>query len=283
MNPEILQRLESLEQEGERLKYHLAQSTGQATARKDLGNAATELLGSMFLPHGMKGTGKNLAKKSLSLQKQRVDNESASIADRWLDSIIKYLKQVSKVTPTITARGNSSVLVKKFNAAKSAAKADTKFSRGISALQQLQTYDLVYTTELKALLQERKLNQATVSKYKHLSTEAKKILKNNPSELEALLGAIESLEKGGLDKNRQCLSSCRNCLENFVKRTSGENDWKRGLSLIVPSTTKQKTIKNAYQFLSAYGVHGTENPTDDDTLSGIEQTISTIRLIVKNS
>ena len=48
---------------------------------------------------------------------------------------------------------------------------------------------------------------------------------------------------------------------------------------LVPSKTKQKTIKSAFNYLNAYGSHGKENPSFDDAKTGVEQTISAIRLV----
>lgn len=109
--------------------------------------------------------------------------------------------------------------------------------------------------------------------------EAKNLLRGYHSVLESILGAIERLEHGGFDANRQCLASCRNALENLVKEISGENNWQKGLKKIVTSKTRRETIKVTHQFLSAYGAHG-KDTKHEDAKSGVYQTISAIRIIL---
>jgi len=280
LNPEILQHLESFEQEGKRLLLELTQRISQAKSQKNVGHFATDLFGGKILPHGIVAAGKKLSKGVLSNRTQGIEEEASAIAENWLDSITRYVSQVSRPNTTITPKGNSTTLIRKFNHARKAVQAKTKLNRGLKALLELKSYDLVYTRDLKEILQMRKLQKAKAPKYKHYSNEIKKLLKDYPSELESFLGAIERLEQSGLDAYRQCLSSCRNCLESLVKKMAGR--WPEGVITLVPSKTKQRLIKDTYRFLSAYGVHGEETPTEEDAKSGLEQTLSAVRQILSH-
>ena len=211
----------------------------------------------------------------------QVRQETARIADQWLERINQFLSSVSKLTSTVNARGNSKILKAKLNHARKAVKGETKIGRGLKALGELKGYDLAYNSELKQVLKDRKLKGARSKRYQHFSKDAKALLGKYPSELESFLGEVERLEEGGLDAYRQCLSSCRNCIENLSKRVSGENGWRDGMRKLVSSKTQRKLINDTYQFLSAYGVHGKEVPNESEAEVGLSQTISAVRLLLK--
>jgi len=213
---------------------------------------------------------------------ERVKIDAAYAADRWLDNNTNYLSQVSRLTSSITEKGNSATLIMKFNSARKAVKAETKISRGLKAIYELQSYDLVYNRDLKRIIEETRLNSANASQYKSMVSDAKTLLKDYPNVLESLLGAIERIEKGGFDANTQCLSSCRNALVNLIKEISRKNDWKEGLKILVPSKTRKKTIKSTHIFLSAYGAHGKDTKLED-AKSGLEQTMAAIRIILSQN
>ncbi len=282
MNPEILGRLKTFEREGVFLQQQLIVSVNQASSRKDFGNVLTTLIASEVFPYGVTGMGKKFAKGALSNHQRTAQNDASERADLWLDSITNYLREISMLTSSVTSRGNSSTLIRKFNSAKNAINFQTKISHGLKAIKQLQTCELVYNRDLNTTLKEKKLQSANVSKHKEMVKEAKDLMKNYPSEIESFLGAIERIEKGGIDAERQCLSSCRNTLENLIKEISGKTDWKVGLKILVPSETRQETIKSTHRFLSAYGAHG-KNTTIDDAKSGLEQTMAAIRIILSRS
>jgi hypothetical protein len=91
-----------------------------------------------------------------------------------------------------------------------------------------------------------------------------------PAEYNALRGAIERYAVGGTDALRQCLDSCRNCIENLIKKLSGENQWTHGLKTLMKSETDRKQVIQISQFLSARGVHGSEVPSPEDTAFGLK-------------
>jgi len=280
MNSNIIFELNRFEKEGQLLLLNIQTQISHATNQKDFGDTATDILGSKVLPRGWISPGKKLARKSLSQKKQSVEVNCARQADQWLNEITTSLSSISRKNSSLTMKGNSQTLVKKFNYAKKGAQAKTKINRGLKALDELKQLDLIYNKDIGNLLQEKKLKNTPSDQYNQYAIDAKILLRDYPSELEAFLGAIERLEQGGLDANRQCLSSCRNCIESLVKRIAQR--WPDGLISIIPSNTKRKIVKQTYQFLSAFGVHGSETPTDNDAKSGLEQTLSSIRLILSH-
>lgn len=282
MNPEIMERLRAFERDGVFLQQQLAVSVNQASSRKNVGNVLTNLFAGEVLPHGIIGNGKTLARSALSNHQITAQKEASEQADLWLAGITNYLREISILTSSVTTRGNSNTLIRKFNSAKNATASQTKIIRGLKAIQQLQTCGLAYNRDLNTILKEKKLQSANVSKHKEMVREVKDLMKNYPSELESFLGAVERIEKGGLDAERQCLSSCRNTLENLIKDLSGKTDWKAGLKILVPSETRQETLKSTHRFLSAYGAHG-KNTTLDDAKSGLEQTMAAIRIILSQN
>lgn len=282
MNPEILGRLRAFEGEGINLQQQLAVSVNQASSRKNVGNVLTNLFAGEVLPYGTIGVGKEFARGALSNHQRTAQKQASERADPWLESITNYLMEVSMLTSSVTARGNSSTLIRKLNSAKNATNFQTRISRGLRAIKQLQTCELVYNRDLNDILKEKKLQSTVASKYKEMVRGAKYLIKKYPSELESFLGAVERVEKGGLDAERQCLSSCRNTLENLIKDISGKTDWKAGLKILVPSETRQETLKSTHRFLSAYGAHG-KNTTLDDAKSGLEQTMAAVRIILSQN
>ena len=106
-------------------------------------------------------------------------------------------------------------------------------------------------------------------------------LTNYPPEYTALKGAIERYANGGTDSYRQCLDSCRNLIENLIKKIANVPDWNNGLKQIIQSQRKRQLIKSIHAFLSAYGVHGSEIPKQKDTELGLKITEDCITWILR--
>jgi uncharacterized UPF0160 family protein len=108
-------------------------------------------------------------------------------------------------------------------------------------------------------------------------------LENNyPAEYTALKGAIERYANGGTDSFRQCLDSCRNLIENLIKKMTNTTNWREGLRQIIQSQRKQKLIIEIHAFLSAYGVHGGGILEQKDTELGLKVTEDCIVYITKS-
>jgi len=273
---EIISQLDSFEEQGHNLllQYHNKLSETRGTP---FGKVATKYTIGKFVPHGFKSDAKDIVKEWKKSQIEQIHGEAVQAAKNWLHSLSRFFGTVSVDKPSLTEKGNSGNLVRKLNHAKKGAKYETKINRGLTVIEELKTMDLINNRNIRKYLEEQ---QRQSKEYSQLKKEAKTLLKHYPEEKRALLGAIERLDAGGIDAWRQCLSSCRICVENLVKEIAKENDWTIGLLKIVRSKTKRKIIKDTFQFLSAYGSHGKKDPGKEIAKSGVEQTFAAIRLIL---
>lgn len=274
---DIIQKLTCFEEEGKMVLSNYQQKI-KKTEGTPIRKAVTNYAVKQFTPHGFKSTAKELMGDIKKNQIKQTKDEAAQSADVWLNSVARFLKTVSQVTSTLTTKGNSQTLIKKLNHARRAVNFDTKIRRGLDPLAELKNLELIYNLEIKELLGSK---GKQLKKHNHLAKNAKELLSDFPDERQSLLGAIERLEKGGIDAYRQCMSSCRNTIENLVKKLTNENKWRKGLEELVKSDTKRQTIKKTFNFLSAYGSHGEKDPGEETAKSGVEQTFSAIRLIME--
>ena len=95
---------------------------------------------------------------------------------------------------------------------------------------------------------------------------------NFKDEYTALRGAYERYLEGGTDAYRQAIDSCRNALENFFKKITGNEKWKEGLNEVIPSKTLIKLIREIYSYLSGYGTHSPKKRRKEDALLAIRLT-----------
>jgi len=107
-------------------------------------------------------------------------------------------------------------------------------------------------------------------------------LNHYPDEKASFLGAIGRFADGGDDAFRQSLTSCRTLIENLAKKLTGESDWNNALSKIIQSNTKKDLIKKIHHYLSAYGSHGPEIPSQYDTEFGIKLTEDVVVWLIKS-
>ena len=273
---EIAARLDQFEGEGYSILLQHTKRLAEVEGTP-VGKVVTKYAIGKFIPHGYKSDAKNIVSDLKRAKIETVMLEASNSAKNWLHSFTGYLGTLSTDTPSLTEKGNSGNLVRKLNNAKKAVKYDTKIRRGLAVIEELRTITLIQNSSIRKYLEEQ---QRQSNEYSQQRKEARSILKNYPEEKRALLGAIERLEEGGVDAWRQCLSSCRICVENLVKKLSGEAEWKIGLPKIVISKTKRDVIKKTFQFLSAYGSHGRKDPGKEIAKSGVEQTFAAIRLII---
>ena len=282
MDSAIFQRLEDFERQGQALLFQystrLTEHSQRGRGKKNMGRIVDLTLSK----RSQKKAGKFLVDVFMDPgSKSTIITEFSNTTDLWLTSITVFLKDVSKVTGSLSKRGNSSTLIRTFNQAKDAVKPDTKLRKGLAAIDRLKANDLIFNRDIPEYLREQKVTEVTE---RHTWTrDFTKLLQDHNPERIALLGAIESFEARGMDANRQCLSSCRNCIETLVKKLSGNNNWSEGLTPIVASEQKRKIIRTTYAYLSNHGIHGDQIPSDADTRAGIEQTLAAVRLILTST
>ena len=70
-------------------------------------------------------------------------------------------------------------------------------------------------------------------------------------------------------------------METLVKGLSGENDWRVGLSKLIPSKSAREPILVTYSMLCAKGPHSEDVPTEDEVLFCVRLTQEEIRHILK--
>jgi len=107
-------------------------------------------------------------------------------------------------------------------------------------------------------------------------------LENYPAELEALKGAIERYAMGGSDSLRQCMDSCRNLIENLIKKLSRANQWTEGLHQLISSSNIRDIYKKTHAYLSSLGVHGSRIPNQKDAELGLKMTEDIIVWLLKD-
>ena len=279
MNPVIMQKLESFETQGQNILSQFISRIAEFGQIQKKRGIARDALNFPIMGQKYRKAGKFLLNITEDpLQKKRIESDFAIQADRWLTSITDYLKGVSHITKSMSKQGNSHSLIRMFTKAKTGVKPKTKLNRGLAAITRLKADDLILNTDISMYLREKKATG--MEKHHFWAKEINKLLAKHPAERMALLGAIESFEAKRMDANRQCLSSCRNCIESLVKKLSSNARWSEGLPHIVASKQKRRIIKDTYAFLSIHGTHGSEIPSDADTRAGVDQTLASVRLII---
>ena len=279
MNPLINQKLESFEMQGQNiLSQYSTRMAEIGQTQKNRGIARGALNFPIMGPKYRKAGKFLLNITEDPLRKKRIEAEFANLATSWLASITDYLNGISRATKSLSKQGNSQSIIRMFTKAKTGVKPETKLNRGLGAITRLKTIDLILNTDISNYLREKKATG--MEKHHFWAKEINKLLAKHPAERMALLGAIESFEAKRMDANRQCLSSCRNCIESLVKKLSSNARWSEGLPHIVASKQKRRIIKDTYAFLSIHGTHGSESPSDADTRAGVDQTLASVRLII---
>jgi hypothetical protein len=77
------------------------------------------------------------------------------------------------------------------------------------------------------------------------------------------------------------LLSCRRALETLIYDMTGQGRFGEGLAMISVSDTKRKIVRNAYDFLSGYGVHPNKVTTKEDMETGFQLSLSAISVLMQ--
>jgi hypothetical protein len=231
--------------------------------------------------------GKVLARDSMVRRQKELEEEY----DNWVQEVRKNLGKMSQVKSSLTRRGNSAYLAKRFRKSQQYVKPTTRLAHGVMFLEDLSERRVVWNDDIPEVLPKPKRRKKRVAYEKRTgkligpagvdNELLVSLLSGHPSELEAIQGAIAVFNAGTPDSGRQALNSCRNAVENLVKRLSGETNWAIGLAKLVPSETRRKTIRQVYSYLSAYGTHGIANPSKTDVELGIRMTVAAVQSILE--
>lgn len=261
-----------------------------------------ELLVQTFVPHGAKGLVRKIGKSIRSSSKYQINSSWREFGDQFLSKCESSVKEVSINVRTLPPRGNSSKLSIKFNRVRRIKSAVSFFDTLIAILKDIQNHDLIWNNDIpaelasrKAIREQEKKEKAilratspglvrlaqTIELYNRLSIAEK--LKNYPNVQESVLGALDRLQKGGADAERQCIVSCRAAIEGLCIQIGKSNDWKMALNKIFPSETDRKSIKSIWKYLSGKGAHGGHVPTKNDAEYALKITIATLEQIINQN
>lgn len=201
-------------------------------------------------------------------------------------------------TRNLSPRGNSAKLLIKFNKVRRIKNAITYLDTLIAVLEEIRNLDLIWNQEIPleiakrktAVEQERKERarlralsprlerlSKTIDIYNRLSIAEK--LKRHPNVQQSVLGALDCLQRGGPDAERQCITSCRASVEALCIEIGKNGNWKIALDNIFPSETDRKVIKNIWNYLSGKGAHGGHTTTKEEAEYALKITIVTLEKI----
>lgn len=235
-----------------------------------------------------RGIGRLLAEDSAHAQDAGIESEY----EHWAQSVRGTLGETTLIGKRVPSQPNSAVLLKRFGATQSFVRLSSKISRGVAFLESLAEARVVHNANLEALRVPRHPPPPRSAPDQQLSgalllqaegAEVRRLLVGFPEEQKCIEGALTVFQAGTPDSGRQAMNSCRACVENLVKRLSGEGQWSEGLTKILPSDTRRQPVRHAYSFLSAYGTHGLAEPSVEDTEMGLRLTFVAVRSILGGS
>ncbi len=235
---------------------------------------------------GVARIGKGLAYSSISNRESQV----RARYETWERTVRTALGTLSSIRERIPSAPNSHALVQAFARTQAFARLDTRLEHGVRLLEALAEEHIVRNEELpalKAATKRRRPSAATPTTLPRTNNpvliEGKQILfllGDYPSERTSIDGAISVYQSQTPDFGRQALNSCRTAIENLTKHLSGESEWSAGLSKVVHSETRRKTVKQVHIFLSGYGTHGTAEPLLPDVEMGLTLTYVAVRILL---
>lgn len=203
--------------------------------------------------------------------------------ESWSELVRSTLRDVTEVGRGAPRKPNGALLLARFSKTQRFTRFDTRLAHGVAYLEALADGRVVRNEDLQALRAtagRRRPQRAAPASILAEAEEVAGLLVGLPSEVEAVRGAVEVYRARMPDFGRQALSSLRNALENLVKRLSGEGDFSAGLEKLLPSDTRRRTIRQVHSFLSAYGPHGPNMPTEADVEMGFRLGIAAIRSLL---
>ena len=257
-----------------------------------------EWLVKAFVPHGLKGAARKLGNSGRKVSKSNVRSHWRQIGNQFLSQCTASIREMSINVQNLSARGNSSKLITKFNRVRYIKNPVTFFDTLITVLDEIRNLDLIWNKDIygelakrKATIEQEQKERAvlkasspkldrlarTIDIYNRLSISEQ--LNRYPNVQQSILGALDCLLRGGPDTERQCITSCRVSIEALCIQIGENGDWKTALGGIFPSETDQKAIKGVWNYLSGKGAHAGHNPTKEEAEYGLKITIATLEQI----
>lgn len=263
-------------------------------------NFVGDLLVKALVPHGAKGIVRNLGKGIVDNGRTKRIGDLQNLATEFIVSCQERVRLISVNRKDLPPKGNSAVLVRKFNSALRMKNPIKAMERTIIVLEEISSLNLLWNVEIPQELEKRKELKVKALEEKWKLKDSERMLARSRVAVEALnrneisarlekyptvrtsiLGAIDALENGGPDAERHCVISCRTSLENLCVTIGGDNDWKTSLKKIFPSATDQRAILGIWNYLSGKGAHGGHAPSKSEAEYGLKQTIASIQIILE--
>ena len=232
--------------------------------------------------------GKILAEDSANTREAQIETEY----QQWTQAVRQTLGLITVVTKKVPREPQSEMLLRRFTASQSAVRLSSRLARGVALLESLAEGRVVHNANLEALRVSQHPPPPRRAPDQHRSgglllqaegAEVRGLLVGFPEEEKCIEGALAAFHARTPDNGRQAMNSCRACVENLVKRLSGEGQWSEGLTKILPSDTRRQPVRHAYSFLSAYGTHGLAEPSVEDVEMGLRLTFVAVRSILSGS
>ncbi|MCK5021275.1 MAG: hypothetical protein KAS32_29965 [Candidatus Peribacteraceae bacterium] len=235
-----------------------------------------------LIPHGYKRAARKLGRNYRMEEKMKLTNQWRQQGTRCLEECLSTTKKMSIYSKSLTSKGNSDRLIRKFNKVRKTVDPIVFFNNFITILEEIKTYDLIWNSEISQMHTRHK--EIKIEEKQRLENEQRKsllkMLKKYPQTKESVLGALECIEADRPDSYRHCVISCRASIESLCIEMSGLKDFNKALKQVLPSNTDQKQVKQAFQYLSGRGAHGGFSPTKDYAEYGLQITIATLTFII---
>lgn len=267
-------------------------------ARSHGSRAIGGLLVREFVPHGYKGMARNLGRSLGDTGAANARDQWSRVAASMLTESEALIRQISVRSPRLPAGGNSAKLLVKLNRARRATNPVTLLSVLSAVLDELSSSDLLWNHEVgveletrrqaaeadrraKALLRSEAAGYVRRVRYLNLydATVVGDSLREHPVVVESLTGAIDRLQQGGPDVERQALLSCRSAIERLAIERTGIGDGKTAVRALLPSETDHKPVVAVMNYLGSK-IHGGAVPTRAEAEYGLKLTIATLETIV---
>jgi hypothetical protein len=252
-----------------------------------------------FLPRGTRTLARGVLDSIGDQQAANLRADWQRAANDFINQCISSVGTISFQTQRLTTRGNSSLLIRKFNRARRIKSPVRSIEVSLNILQEIHNLDLLWNSDILAELAHRKKEEEAEREHKK---ELKAISPNlvraagavdilnrftignlltqYPTARTSVLGALDRLNSCDPDALRHCLSSCRSAIEDLIVSLGGDADWHQALPRILPSDTDQRQVKQVHHFISARGLHTGHKPSHHDAEYCLRLTVATIEFIL---
>ena len=249
-------------------------------------SVGVDILDAFFDLSGHKRTATGLGKRLMSNSIKARETEITQEYDGWKSSVDSLLANYVLTVSEIHSTKSKLTLKEQFDKTQTYTKLETNLRKGIVFLEEVADKGLI-VKHIEHVSKEHK-QELQVPDYfdNSLGVNARNILSRlnaYPVVQKAIEGAFSVVASHGPDYERQAMSSCRSAIESVVREISGEGDWSVGLTKIVKHETDRKTVRMAYSYLSGFGTHSVNVPSQDNVQIGITLSMAAINIVLTAS